>query len=140
MKILFVDDMEERQIEFLALAEDSGHKITQARTYTEANYQLHHNIFDLIFLDHDLTLDDIMCTPGGNTKSPTGSDLAQEMTTKTFKANYIMGNIIPLPVVVIHSFNPVGAENMISILRKAGYIVYREPFGPRLNIFLHKMI
>lgn len=62
-----------------------------------------------ISLDHDL-----------GQGYPTGTDAAQYLVDWSSNLNYIP--------VIIHSQNPVGAVRMETMLRNAGYTVYRKPY------------
>ena len=61
--------------------------------------------FDIVFLDHDL--DDRVFVNSNDAN--TGYQLAK----------YIAENNINIPDVIIHTMNPVGAENIKSVLPKA---------------------
>ena len=67
-----------------------------------------------MFLDHDLSLESLMCDPH-STYEKTGSDIA----------NYIAREINPLDCpnleIYCHSMNPYGRTNMVKILKKAGF-------------------
>ena len=90
IKILYVDD-----IRFPTIWHDAGCEITVARTYKEAIELLNYG-FDIIDLDHDLG------------EVYTGYDICK----------YIINNDIKIPKIYIHTSNPVGRDNMISILKR----------------------
>ena len=66
--------------------------------------------FDLISLDHDLG-GEVFCS---SELENSGYRVAQFLSDKEIKGD-----------IVIHSWNPVGAKNMLNILPKAVYIPFR---------------
>lgn len=65
--------------------------------------------YDIVFLDHDLGDD-----PGVGS----GMDVVK----------WVAENKPQVKVFVVHSMNPVAAENMRSLLDNSGYAVYKIPF------------
>ena len=111
MNIFILEDDRQRIDTFLELLKD--HVLTMCDTVDEAKklYETH-GPFDIVFLDHDL---------GGevyvpSSKDNTGYQLAKWLSKRTEEK---------APLMVIHSFNPIGAENMKSVLPKA----ILAPFG-----------
>lgn len=123
MRILVVDDMQERHDFFRKAYNGMDDIIVQSYDYDNAMLELAStpNDFDLMFLDHDLSLEAIMCDPN-NTYEKTGSDIAK----------YIAQEIKPADCVGMeihcHSMNPYGRVNMVDILRNAGFTVHDVPF------------
>lgn len=123
MRILVVDDMQERHDFFREAYNHVDDIIIQSYDYDNAILELCSTPtdFDLMFLDHDLSLESIMCDPH-NTFEKTGSDIAE----------YIAREIDPLDCVGLeiycHSMNPYGRANMENILKKAGFKVHNVPF------------
>ena len=66
---------------------------------------------DTMFLDHDLSETAIMCDPD-NIDERTGTDVAQWLAATTEDCDAERCQVI------IHSMNPIGAENMYQILKK----------------------
>ena len=78
---------------------------------------------DFTFLDHDLSEESILCNPK-YANELTGSDVAVWLATKLLDEPDIFESKI-----IVHSMNPIGAENMMNILKDAGYInVIKRPF------------
>lgn len=106
MKILFLDDDNYRFSLFKR--ENPNVDVDWAINYeTGVNY-VRNNNYDVIYLDHDL-----------GWYEPTGKDFV----------NYMIKNKIPAKLVICHSMNPVGRENMVSMLSSYGYNVINRPFA-----------
>lgn len=116
MRILFLDDSKERHRRFTM--NRIGMNIAQAWDCAEACRLLAETVFDVAYLDHDLS--DLAAA---------GMPAADEKTG-THVAEYIAA----MPPekrprrVVIHSFNDYGRRRMAGILRDAGVLVAIEPF------------
>ena len=85
------------------------------KTYDEAVAALALTSFDgctTISLDHDLAEEHYS---GDFSRAKSGYDIAK----------FIVENNIKLDYITVHSFNPVGAANMVALLRNAGYVVRR---------------
>jgi len=103
MKILFLEDSAER----IKLAKPYfiGHTVHYAETAEEAIKLLQANKFDIASLDHDL---------GGTVMS------ASDKNSGFAVAEFIAENVDFQPeYVIIHSMNPIGAEDMIHCLTNA---------------------
>ena len=115
MRILVLDDMEVRHDGFVRRFKD--HKIDHAYTTEEAMFYLALYKYDLVCLDHDLAPEHYISDDRGF--GNTGYDVAvfiSEMTTD-------------LPTqILIHSWNPVGAERMKMQLQGLGIFVTCKPF------------
>lgn len=80
--ILFLDDMENRHREFERFARGrNGHVIIQVHTAEEAIKLLQTMKFDQVFLDHDLSHEDIMVKVGEPSKVPTGMTVVDHILT-----------------------------------------------------------
>lgn len=80
--------------------------------------------YDLILLDHDLGGEQMVDAREENT----GSAFTRFLATTTQARN---------ACVIIHSYNPEGAQEMELTLKKAGFVnVQREPFSRTLLSFL----
>ena len=102
-KILFLDDMGWRHSEFTRRTDKMPDaKVWQAHTAKGAIALLESETFDQVFLDHDLSDDDIMVKPGGKTKVPTGMDVV----------DFIMKMESPPMDIVVHSCNGPAALTM----------------------------
>jgi hypothetical protein len=116
--ILFLDDMEERHRAFInRFGMNDSIRIWQVRTAKEAidlidrfeNDGLESR-FRQVFLDHDLSLEDIMCPPGGPSHVPTGMD--------------VVDRLVKLPPecrpdeTFVHSMNEPAAKVMVNKLGK----------------------
>ena len=100
MKILILDDDFSRHKEFNKRL--IGCSVTNVETSKEAIQKLEEEIFDIVFLDHDL---------GGMVFMQSGENTGFEV------AKWLSENEAKQPRrIIIHSFNPVGAKNMKSLL------------------------
>lgn len=115
MRILFLDDDAERH---KRLSRDAiGHDVTHvwsvfgARKALEAGPR-----FDIAFLDHDLGGRQLVA-PGEDTGYAVAQTIAAMLEDRRPRE------------VILHSFNPVGTVAMERILRDAGVLVRRAPFG-----------
>lgn len=123
-KYLFLDDDEIRHNIFTKyidehIGKQEDYLVCHAVNFEEAtSYFKSHQEWEIIFLDHDLGMEDQMCTPGLNNRYPTGTDVAQ----------FMVDNKVVTKAVVLHSFNPAGVQRMIAIL-ESSYPIYLVPFG-----------
>ncbi len=124
MNILFLDDDENRHELFGVWAQNRTGILASPRSYKE--FKAICTIFeewDIIFLDHDLGIDDQMCIPHVTNRFPTGSDVARYMVENNIKAKKI----------IIHSYNSVGAANMMNIFKEVGITAIYHPFDASLK-------
>ena len=75
--------------------------------------------YDVICLDHDL---------GGQVYVPSDHENTGYQFAKHLASNERCGN----QQVVVHSWNMVGARRMVDTLKRVGWTVAAEPFGPTL--------
>jgi len=122
-KLLFLDDEEYRHDQFREKYGRRGRfSLFHAHTAKEAIAYLERYKFAVIFLDHDLGGQVYVASSDG-----TGYEVAKWLSERYSKHQ---GSKI-----IIHSWNQIGAKNMHSILRQAGYWVSIAPF-PCSNIKL----
>lgn len=121
MKVLILDDKAERHVVFRRKL--IGHELIHAYTYDEGIIEVNTDpsSFDVMFLDHDLSENSILCDPH-TAKEPTGSTFAQHLADLGF------GAFKPELGVFLHSLNPAGRVNMLNILRNAGFNCHELPF------------
>lgn len=117
MRILFLDDMEDRHSAFTQA--NIGHHIDRVWSAREAIEALAVNEqYDIASLDHDLD-------PGsyeGAPKEMTGYDVARAMVSDELKAK--------LPkLTIVHSLNVPGGCMMLDVLQDAGARAVRIPFA-----------
>lgn len=109
-RVLFLDDNKFRhntvQSELLHDA---------AFTATEAIELMKKKDYDLVFLDHDLG-DEIMVDSFGSVE--TGYTVAKWMVENKPKVK----------LVIVHSMNPAGSDNIANLLKDNGYYVLQQPF------------
>ncbi len=120
-KILFLDDMGWRHSEFTRITDEIDRvRVWQAQTAAGAIALLNSQKFDQVFLDHDLTEDDVMCALGQQTRAPTGMDVVDHILTMQS----------PPAEVIVHSCNGPAAEEMVKRLEThpAKIVVRRVPF------------
>lgn len=104
MKILILDDSQIRLKKFKQKL--IGHDVTYVETAEDAIVELSHNKFDVISLDHDL---------GGKQMVDSGEGTGWEVA----KFLYENPQFKPKGHIHIHSYNPIGAENMKELLPEA---------------------
>lgn len=109
-KILFLDDNKQRH---KAVKPHFLHD--EAYTAQEAIVLLQKHKYEIVFLDHDL---------GG--KEMVASEGTEETGYTVVK--WIAENKPVIPLIVVHSLNPVGAENMVTLLRNLNYNVLKRGF------------
>ena len=126
MNILFLDDDEIRH-EMFEKWVIKGIQATTTKSYKEFIAVAPLKNWDIIFLDHDLGVEDQMCIPHVTNRFPTGSDVARYMIENDIKAKKI----------IIHSYNSVGAANMINIFKEIGVTAIYHPFDAGLKDYLH---
>lgn len=106
--ILFLDDMEYRHSEFRKIAE-LDESIALYRVYSAVaatNLLTEDFVFDQVFLDHDLSEEDIMLEVGEKGKVPTGMTVV----------DHILSMKNPPREVIVHSCNGPAAIEMFSRL------------------------
>ena len=81
--------------------------------------------YDVLSLDHDLSDEDQMTKPGNPTKERTGSDFAA----------FVAANKIFCDVIILHSYNDAGANNMANILKGSARQIMRVPFGFNAELY-----
>jgi CheY-like chemotaxis protein len=100
MKILILEDNKERHAHFRKnLAQ---HELLIVERSLECIAALQTEYWDCVFLDHDL---------GGEEMVPSGRNTGYEVAQ--FLADHIYRKP---PKVIVHSFNTVGATNMVSLV------------------------
>ncbi len=107
MNILILEDNDERIKWFES---EIPHTLNIVKTAVEAIELLKTNVYDIIFLDHDL---------GNQAYVPSGPGTGYEV------AEFITGMENCTAQIIIHSWNSVGAENIQKLLPSAK----RLPFG-----------
>ena len=117
MKIFFLDDDATRHKRFTM--NRIGSDITQAWNYEEACRLLGEQVFDVAWLDHDLSYEATLGTQSVDEK--TGTHVAEFIAA--------MPDDRRPRFVVLHTFNPAGRMRMLGILRAAGVGVAIEPFN-----------
>jgi len=102
-RVLVLDDDQNRHLAFQQSL--IGMIVERAYTAEEAIKQLQSHPFDVVFLDHDL---------GGKVMVASGKGTGYEV------AKWLRNNPHRMPKqIIIHSFNPVGAQNMKTMLPSA---------------------
>lgn len=117
MKILFLDDDTTRHKSFIR--NRIGMDITAVRSYEAACQALSETLFDVAYLDHDLSEMAAAGMPASDEK--TGTHVAEFIAS-------LPEDKRPKRV-VIHSFNDYGRKRMWGILRDAGVEASIEPFS-----------
>lgn len=104
MNTLFVDDSTDRWQQYSEIVKNLNWNAAWAIDYNAATNGFGYRKYDIVFLDHDL----------GEGKM-TGYDVAKFMVEHNIKVG----------LVVIHTMNPVGADNIHTLLRNTGYKTIR---------------
>lgn len=114
MDVLFLDDDPGRHS---VIARDcSRHVFTHVETADQAIEALANKPFDIVCLDHDLDGKTYVESGKG-----TGFEVAEYMAT---------GKIARRPrLVIVHSFNQIGAGLMMNILKGADFNAFQVPFS-----------
>ncbi len=127
MKILFLDDDDLRHELFAEQAKSGGHQAFHAHSIGEFDGLVDLHDFDEVWLDHDLNdfqYDSLT------------ADMYGEGELDGRAAAHTLKNLLPErrpKKVVIHSWNPTGAERMAEILREGGFTdVFIEEFDQTL--------
>ena len=128
MNILFLDDDRYRHEMFVEdVSQHPENKqifLTLAHSYAEfVQVTSVIKTWDIIFLDHDLGVEDQMCIPHVTNRFPTGSDVARYMVENNIKAKKI----------IIHSYNYEGARNMMGIFKDHGIESTYHPYDASLK-------
>lgn len=114
--VLFLDDMGWRHSEFTRITDRiDGVQVWQAQTANGAITFLGANEFDQVFLDHDLSEEDIMIKVGEDGRVPTGMTVV----------DYILTMENPPPHIIVHSCNGPARDEMVKRLQshpKAGRV------------------
>jgi hypothetical protein len=121
-EVLFLDDMSERHRTFGNLVDRMYDDVRVWRCYTaeSACAALTTTEFDQVFLDHDLSEEDIMVAPGAPSRVPTGMAVVDHILTMER----------PPREVFVHTCNPPAADEMVRRLREhpASITVHQLPF------------
>jgi hypothetical protein len=104
MNTLFVDDSTERWSEYSKQATEMNWCAAWAINYNAATNGFGYRQYDIVFLDHDL---------GDEIK--TGYDVAKYMVEHKIKCG----------MVVVHTMNPVGGNNIHTLLQNFGYKILK---------------
>ncbi len=126
-KVLFLDDMGWRHSEFTRLTDRQPNvRVWQAHTAKGAIALLQSEKFDQVFLDHDLSEDDIMCEVGGPSTVPTGMVVV----------DHIMTMSDPPRDIIVHSCNGPARMAMVVKLEShpVGIRVRGLPFPELLRL------
>lgn len=113
MRIFILEDDRQRNLLFRDVA--FGLDATFSESYAEA-IQKYNPPYDVIFLDHDLGDRTYVHSDDENT----GASFARWMPPAP---------AVNAPLVIVHSYNPDGAENMRRTLEQKGYETHYIPFG-----------
>ena len=112
MKILFLDDDEERHREFLKHLGAAPVVVKPVKTVADAVSALDKETFELIFLDHDLDGRTMVESGPG-----TGFEVAQHLMTTANKSAQV----------IVHTLNDKGARAMLDVLGpKAVWVPFHQ--------------
>lgn len=112
MKILILDDLKSRHLAFRR--KFIGHELKHVYTAKECIRRLHLFHFDAVFLDHDLGEVEMEASGPG-----TGFEVAEWLSENPKHAP---------DIIMLHTLNTPGAQNMRRVLAKAGLNGIHEPF------------
>ena len=114
MRIFFLDDSDERVKKFRK--NSIGHAVDYAETAEQAIEMLKKNVYDVIYLDHDLAPEHYN---GSFTTAKTGYDVAKKLA----KYEHLYGAIV-----FAHTLNHSGALNIKSVLKNDFEVYLPEEF------------
>lgn len=123
MRVLFLDDMDDRWNEFVSRVTAIDVLVHRAVNADEAIKMLNEGEYDFIFLDHDLD-------PGayvGKPEEKTGMDVVDFIVKHAYAYKGAQ--------ICVHSLNTPAANRMCSALREADLAVSQVPFAWRLVSF-----
>lgn len=136
MRILVLDDDENRHDYFARELALLGQEVVHTWTYDQCVDALtNQDRFDVVFLDHDLNDHGVKSVMVGGSlyggiQELDGRDVAYYMAQRLDKDKR-PGQV------VVHSWNPDGAREMVQILRDDGYTnVVRWEFNPKQKLKL----
>lgn len=136
MKILFLDDDDNRHSAFVRGLIGFGHDIDHTFTHDHCLEYLKANTYDVIFLDHDLNFEKYSSVrkdeKTGKVTELTGAHVAKVVAE-------LPDEKLP-KFVVVHSWNPDGANNMLNILTIRGIKTVRWVFAPQIPHQLLQML
>lgn len=119
-RILFLDDSPKRHEIFRTSPFAQMDLVDYATSYEEATNYLANVKYDILFLDHDLSEEDNLCDPDKATVSRTGTDVVKYLINNRLTHNNLL--------VVVHTFNPAGAQKMCALLEDVGIKYIYQPF------------
>lgn len=117
MKILFLDDNEDRFRTFQSYYDETSVWTYWVTTAAEAIAALQIKDFDLIMLDHDLGLETFV----NSNRVDCGYEVVRWIINNK--------NSYRFPLIIVHSWNIVASNNMVSDLQKAKFNAEFIPFG-----------
>ena len=117
-RVLFLDDMHDRHERFL-YQNNGKWDVVQAYSYEDYLEVIEEHEYLLLFLDHDLSENAIMCDID-NIDERTGTDVVRDLIPR-FEGR-------EKPGVIVHSLNPPGRRRMAEELRDAGWDAKEFPF------------
>lgn len=134
MKIFILEDDPGRVSQFI---ENSGNADVDVANTVELGMKIWNPPYDLVLLDHDLGGEQ----PVKSTykRTATERDYMSDNTGYDFVKWLVKHGNPKTDYIVVHSYNPDGAGNMLALLFKHQFKAMREPFGPRLLEFVRKL-
>lgn len=102
-----------------------GAEVVLVKTCADALVQ-YRPPYDILCLDHDLG-DRVHVN---SADEETGAEFVRQLPVDPS----------PSPLVIVHSYNPIGAMEMIRLLHSRGYRAQYVPFGPKLLTELQALI
>lgn len=143
MRILVLDDDDNRHSYFRR--QFIGHDVTHVHTYSKClEALLGSEPFEVVFLDHDLNDNGYRSLapsrPGHTPREMTHYSREGELDGRDVAEDMVQ--ILPVEKrpyqVVVHSWNPDGANEMMAILRDGGFKnVVRWEFNPKTDLKLN---
>lgn len=110
MKVLVLDDDKTRLSQFRDRFIERGYTYDTTTSMEDCWKFIESKKYDMIFLDHDLG-DEVFVD---SKKENTGSEIARRWGSKEHKNKETK--------VIVHSFNPAGAKNMLDLIEDSIYI------------------
>ena len=134
MRVFILEDSNSRIILFREiLAADPSSDVFVTDDVVEATVKFSPP-YDLILLDHDLSHEH-------ENEVFTGQVPTDHTGSGTEFAGWLAETQDPKHCpVIIHSYNPAGADRMSQLLQEAGWTVYKQPFGLTLLDKLRQLV
>lgn len=125
MRVFILEDDPVRQIGFMGAL--LGHEVTMCASVLNAK-EAFKPPYDIILLDHDLGGLQMVDSADEDTGYQFAVFMCEQPTWLSYRSSQV----------IVHSFNPEGAQKMANLLHEDGYKVVKIPYGTKLLQWLQK--